>query len=39
MDIENKRRLNEKKFRNWENLPDVGRRYTLDVKVELLEAK
>ncbi|OGL47373.1 MAG: hypothetical protein A2161_06850 [Candidatus Schekmanbacteria bacterium RBG_13_48_7] len=32
MNIENKRRINEKKFINWEKLPDGGRKYYLDVK-------
>ena len=32
MNLENKRQLNEKKFPNWENLPDGGRRYWLEVK-------
>jgi len=27
-----KRRLNEKKFSNWEDLPNGGRRYWLEVK-------
>ncbi|MEW6408639.1 MAG: hypothetical protein AB1488_00805 [Nitrospirota bacterium] len=32
MNIEGKRQLNEKKFSNWENLPDGGRRYWLEVE-------
>jgi hypothetical protein len=31
MDINNKRRVNEKKFQNWEDLSDGGRRYWLEV--------
>jgi len=30
--IESKRHLNEKKFPNWEKLPDGGRRYYLEVQ-------
>jgi hypothetical protein len=30
--IESKRKLNEKKFPNWEKLPDGGRRYYLEVQ-------
>jgi hypothetical protein len=32
MNIENRRQINEKKFPNFENLPDGGRRYWLEVK-------
>ena len=32
MTVEDKRRLNEKKFPNWEKLPDSGRRYYLEVQ-------
>lgn len=32
MDVGDKRRLNENKFSDWENLPDGGRRYWLNVK-------
>ena len=32
MTLEDKRRLNERKFPNWEKLPDGGRRYWLEVK-------
>lgn len=32
MTLEDKRRLNEKKFHSWEKLPNGGRRYWLDVK-------
>jgi len=32
MNLEGKRQLNEKKFPNWENLPDGGRRYWFEVK-------
>lgn len=32
MSIEDKRRLNEKKFTNWEELSDGGRRYWLEVQ-------
>ena len=32
MSIEDKRQLNEKKFTSWEELPDGGRRYWLEVK-------
>jgi hypothetical protein len=32
MNLEGKRQLNEKKFPNWENLPDGGRRYWLEVE-------
>jgi hypothetical protein len=30
--IEDKRQLNEKKFPNWEKLPDGGRRYWFEIK-------
>ncbi len=32
MTIQRKRHLNEKKFPNWENLPDGGRRYWFEAK-------
>lgn len=32
MPLQNKRRINEKKFTDWENLPGGGRRYNLEVK-------
>ncbi|MBM4136901.1 MAG: hypothetical protein FJ241_08745 [Nitrospira sp.] len=32
MGIEDKRQLNEKKFSNWEKLPDGGRKYWLEIK-------
>ena len=32
MTIESRRQLNEKKFAKWENLPEGGRRYYLDVQ-------
>lgn len=32
MSIENKRKLNEKKFPNWKELPNGSRRYWLEVK-------
>ena len=32
MDTGQKRQLNERKFPNWENLPDGGRKYWLEVK-------
>ncbi len=32
MDTGQKRQLNERKFPNWENLPDSGRKYWLEVK-------
>ncbi|MBI5096345.1 MAG: hypothetical protein HZB32_01635 [Nitrospirae bacterium] len=32
MTLEDKRRLNEKKFPTWENLPYGGRKYWLEVK-------
>ena len=32
MSIKNKRQVNEKKFTGWEDLPNGGRRYFLDVK-------
>jgi len=32
MNIENKKQINEKKFPNFENLRDGGRRYWLEVK-------
>jgi hypothetical protein len=32
MTVEDKRRLNEKKFPNWDKLPDGGRRYYLEVQ-------
>jgi hypothetical protein len=32
MSIQNKRQLNEKKFTDWKDLPDGGRRYYLEVK-------
>lgn len=31
MDIKSKRRLNERKFANWERLSDGGRKYWLEV--------
>ena len=32
MTLEDKRRLNERKFPTWENLPNGGRKYWLEVK-------
>jgi hypothetical protein len=32
MNLEGKGQLNEKKFPNWEELPDGGRKYWLEVK-------
>ncbi|MBM4141575.1 MAG: hypothetical protein FJ242_08890 [Nitrospira sp.] len=32
MNIQNKRQINEKKFAEWEDLPNGGRRYYLEVK-------
>jgi hypothetical protein len=32
MNIEDKRHLNERKFPDWEELPDGGRKYWLEVK-------
>lgn len=32
MPLQNKRRINEKKFTDWEDLPGGGRRYHLEVK-------
>ncbi len=32
MNIQNKRQINEKKFTGWEDLPNGGRRYYLEVK-------
>ncbi|MEM7827061.1 MAG: hypothetical protein QXQ40_02455 [Candidatus Aenigmatarchaeota archaeon] len=32
MSIKGKRQLNERKFTGWEELPDGGRRYWLEVK-------
>ncbi|MEW6419984.1 MAG: hypothetical protein AB1480_18025 [Nitrospirota bacterium] len=32
MNIQNKRRINEKKFTGWDGLPNGGRRYYLEVK-------
>ena len=32
MTLEDKRRLNERKFSSWENLPNGGRKYWLEVK-------
>jgi hypothetical protein len=32
MNIEGKRRLNERKFANWEELSDGGRKYWLEIK-------
>lgn len=32
MNLENKRRLNERKFPKWKELPGGGRRYLLEVK-------
>jgi len=32
MDLPSKRRINERKFEKWDNLPGGGRKYSLDVK-------
>ncbi len=32
MTLEEKKRLNERKFSTWENLPDGGRKYWLEVE-------
>jgi hypothetical protein len=32
MDLPSKRRINERKFEKWDNLPGGGRKYSFDVK-------
>jgi hypothetical protein len=32
MDLQSKRRINERKFKKWDDLPSGGRKYSLEVK-------